>query len=270
MKISSPTPDALPPGGRALFYGVFCWLNRHIIVLRAIGAVFRYWPSFAGRLGFAARASSVKSVLTRPQSFSNRTHAPDLAAGDYLIAMDPGPIYHSDRAFFDARLAGHGLTKVQACADREAQNRLVELSKPETKSFDLIDDYLMWIVFQAIQPVFGTAACKVAVGAGGDVKDTELQRQYLLEIRYVAGQLLAGNSSTLRVQRRAEACADSLRARIEGVSSDLQQAWNVADPPEDIERNAMGLAWISHPVTVQSGALAVTHVEVGNEYLCHL
>src|SRR3954463_8972377 len=117
MKVSTPTPDAMAPGVRALSYGLFCWLNRHLIVLRWIGGILRYWPSFAGRLGMAARASSVKGVLTRPESFSNRTHAPDLVAGDYLIAMDPGPTYHSDRAFFDARLAGHDLTKVQACAD---------------------------------------------------------------------------------------------------------------------------------------------------------
>jgi hypothetical protein len=115
----------------------------------------------------------------------------------------------------------------------------------------------MWIVFHAIQPVFGAAASKVAAGAGGDVNDTGLQRQYLLEIRYVAGQLLAGSLSTLGVQRRAEVRADSLRARIEGVSYDIRKAWNVSGPSEVIERNAVGLAWISHPVTVQSGALVV-------------
>lgn len=254
MKVSTGNPDAMAPGVRALLYGAFCWLNRHIIVLRGFGAVLRYWPFVGAWFGLAARASAVKAVLTRTRSFSNTTHAPDLAAGDYLIAMDPGPTYAADRALVEARLA---VLNVQADADQKAQKLVAKLTQPGVKAFDLIEDYLMWIVFHAIQPVFGAAADDVAVGKGGNVRDRGLQRQYLLEIRYVAGQLLGGNSSTLRVQRRAEACADSLRARIEGLNSDIQKAWGVSDPPEDIQRNAMGLAWISHPVTVQSGALVV-------------
>ena len=207
MKVSTYTPDAMAPGSRRLFYGVFCWLNRHIMVLRGFGVLLRLWPSLGGRLGLAARASAVKGVLTRPRSFSNSAHAPDLVAGDYLIAMDPDPTYHSDRDLLETRLAG--LT-IQVDADQEAKRRIVVVTRE--RSFDLIDDYLMWIAFHAIQPVFGTAASAVAVGAGGDVDDVGLQRQYLLEIRYVAGQLLAGNKSTLSIQRRAEVCANSLRA----------------------------------------------------------
>ena len=89
----------------------------------------------------------------------------------------------------------------------------------------------MWIVFRAMYPLFGSATGRVAAGAHGNVKDRGLQRQYLMEIRYVAGQLLAGSSATLRVQRRAELCADALRARIAGVSNDIQQAWKVPASP---------------------------------------
>ena len=253
MKFSACKPDAMPPGLRALFYGVFCWLNRNIIVLRGMGALLRLWPSLGGLFGLAARARAVTGVLTRPRSFSNTAHAPNLVAGDYLIAMDPGPTYDSDRALLEQRLA---CLNVQVDADGETQRRIPQLKQLGGKSFDLIEDYLMWIAFHAISPVFGTAANSVAVGAGGSVTDIGLQRQYLLEIRYVAGQLLAGSSSTLRVQRRAELCADSLSARIAGVSGQLQNAWGVSNS-KVIERNAVGLAWISHPVTVQSGALVV-------------
>ena len=149
MKVSTGNPDAMPPGIRGLLYGVFCWLNRHIIVLRGIGALLRLWPSFGGRFGLAARAGAVKNVLTRPRSFSNRAHAPNLVAGDYLIAMDPGPTYDADRALLEKRLAG--LT-VRADADQEARRRVVDLRQPGEKSFDLIDDYLMWIAFHAIHP----------------------------------------------------------------------------------------------------------------------
>jgi cytochrome P450 len=254
MKYSTGNPDAMPPGLRSLSYAIFCWLNRHIIVLRGIGALLRLWPSFGGWFGLAARASAVTGVLKRPRSFSNTAHEPNLVSGDYLIAMDPGQTYSSDRALLHARLA---CLNVQVDADQEAQRRLVQLTKLGGKSFDLIEEYLMWIAFHAISPVFGTAASSVAVGAGGNVNDIGLQRQYLLEIRYVAGQLLAGSSSTLRIQRRAELCGDSLCARIAGVSSSIQTAWGVGGSPQEIERNAVGLAWISHPVTVQSGALVV-------------
>jgi hypothetical protein len=171
MKVSTGNPDAMPPGLRGLSYGIFCWLNRHIVVLRGIGAVLRLWPSFGGRFGLAARASAVKSVLTRPRSFSNRAHAPNLVAGDYLIAMDPGPTYDADRDLLERRLA---VLNARAGADREARSRVAELGKLGEKSFDLIDDYLMWIAFRAIQPVFGTAASEVAAGAGGDINDTSL------------------------------------------------------------------------------------------------
>jgi cytochrome P450 len=168
--------------------------------------------------------------------------------------MDPGPTYDADRDLLERRLA---VLNVQADADREAQRRVVELRQLGEKSFDLIEDYLMWIAFHAIQPVFGTAASEVAAGAGGNVNDTGLQRQYLLEIRYVAGQLLAGSLSTPGIQQRAEVRADSLRTRIEGVSEDIRKAWSVSSSFEDIDRNAVGLTWVSHPVTVQSGALVV-------------
>jgi hypothetical protein len=253
MKVSTSKPDTSPPGARGFSYGVFCWLNRHIIVLRGFGALLRLWPSFGGLLGLAARASAVTGVMTRPWSFSNTAHAPNLVAGDYLIGMDPGPTYDSDSALLDGRLAC--LNNVQIDADREAQLQIAQLGR---KPFDLLEDYLMSIVYCAISPVFGTAASRVAVGAGGNVNDIELRRQHLLEIRYVAGQLLAGSASTLRVQRRAEICGDSLHARIAGVSTAIRGAWGAWNATNvDIERNAVGLAWISHPVTVQSGALVV-------------
>ena len=37
----------------------------------------------------------------------------------------------------------------------------------------------MWIVFRAMDPLFGSATDRVAAGAHGNVKDPGLQRQYL-------------------------------------------------------------------------------------------
>lgn len=257
MRVSkNGRPDALPPGVRRILYGVFCWLNRHIIILRGAGFFFRTFPLVGGWFGLAARADAVTGVLTRPRSFSNTAHAANLTSGDYLIGMDPGPAYVADRNLLDARLAALAAT-LPAAADQEVKRLVADLGSQGTKPFDLIENYLMWIVFRAMEPLFASATGRVAAGAHGNVADPGLQRQYLMEIRYVAGQLLAGSSATLRVQRRAELHADALRARIAGVSNDIGRAWGMQASPRFIERNAVGLAWISHPVTVQSGALVV-------------
>ena len=253
------TPDALPPGLRSVSYGIFCWLNRNIRVLRAFGAVLRTWPFVGGWVGVAARADAVKQVLLRTRSFSNTSHVPNLVSGDYLIAMDPGPTYTVDRQLFDQRLAF--LTASQD-ADLEAQQRIKNLWTKPDGHFDLVEDYLMWVVFRAIEKVFDPAvAARISLGGqlGVAAPNQGLEKQFLMESRYVAGQLLAGSTSTLDVQRRAEVCADALRARIRGALGQIRGVWNVnaGVPDAMVERNAVGMAWISHPVTVQSAALVV-------------
>ncbi len=257
MKLSTYEPDALPPGARTLSYGLFCWLNRHITVLRAVGAVLRRWPAVGGWFGMVARASAVKDVLTRTRSFSNTAHAANMVSGDYLIGMDPGPTYTVDRDIVHARLDE---LDVPNASDEAAKTRIAMLESGD-RSFDLIDGYLMWVVFHAMKPLFGSATDAVVAGSADPAAqaavDEGLQRQYMLEIRYVAGQLLAGNLATLELRRRAESCGDALQARIDRVTGPIGTAWGVKSASGDIERNAVGLAWISHPVTVQSGALAM-------------
>ena len=255
MRTVANAPDPTAPGFRRLSYGLFCWLIRTPPVLRGIGWLLRLWPFAGGLFGLVARAYAVKGVLTRPKSFSSTAHAPDLVAGDYLIAMDPGPTYDADRKLLGARL--EFLKDVEAVADREAQRLIAELMQARDRPvFDLIDDYLTWIAFRAISPVFGEAADKLAVGAG-DIHDQGLTRQYFMEIRYVAGQLLGGRSSPMEMRGRAELCGDALRARVSAAAVDIRRSWNVDLPFEAIERNALGLTWVSHPVTVQSAALVL-------------
>ena len=254
MKTSTGNPDSMPPGVRGILYAVVCWLLRHPDALRRIGALLRYWPSLAGRLGQAVRASAAKGVLTRPTSCSNAGHRPNLVAGDYMIAMDPGPTYDDDRKLLEGRLA---ILDVQTGADVEAKRLATQLKQPGQEPFDLLEKYMMWVVFEAIKPVWGGAGSRIAAGASGNTNDRGLQLQYMLEIRYVAGQLLAGGMSTPDIRRRAELCGKALSARMKGVTSDIQKAWNVSIPDNDLERSAAGLSWVSHPVTVQSGALIV-------------
>lgn len=256
MKPEYGRPDPMPPGVRRLFYWGFCWMNRHPRVWRAIGATWRFWPFLSRFWALAARRSAVKHVLTRPRSFSNTSHTANLIAGDFLIGMDPGTTYNADRALFASIL---DRLDVKADADRESRLRIAGLkARTEPPAFDLIDDYLMWVVFSAIKPAFGDAADGVVAASRTCPPDESITRHYLREIRYIAAHLFAGWLAPIDVTRRAEVNAASLRARIDEMTPELCRAWFPSSATEDtrVRRNAIGLAWVSHPVTAQSGALA--------------
>jgi hypothetical protein len=254
MTAQTGRPDAGPPGFGGLFYFAFCWGLRHPRLLRLVGAVLRKTPRLSV---IPARRSAVKNVLTRTRSFSNTSHEANLVAGDFLIGMDPGPTYAQDRALFETFLA---MLKPAADADAEARRRVERLAAEEAPdSFDLVEDYLLWVVFAALKPAFGFAADDLVAASRDFIPDEATERHYLHEVRYVAAQLLGGNLAPTPVRRRAELSAASLRARIEAMTPELAMAWpqTSAMPYSVIRRNAIGLAWVSHPVTVQSAALVV-------------
>lgn len=256
MRAEVGRPDSGPPGLQRLVYFAFCWTIRHPRLLRWIGAVLRSAPRLSP-VPLAARRGAVRKVLTRTSSFSSTSHAANLIAGDFLIGMDPGSTYQHDRALFDSFVAS---LDASADADAEARRRLQQLTaRKSVSSFDLIEDYLLWVVFSAVKPAFGFAADYVVAGSRDVVPDEATERHYLHEVRYVAAHLLAGRLAPAQVRRRAEISAASLRARIAAMTPELGMAWpqTRTAPFSAIQRNAIGLAWVSHPVTVQSGALVV-------------
>ncbi|HEY8357820.1 MAG TPA: hypothetical protein VIL30_10195 [Ramlibacter sp.] len=258
MKPEIGRPESLPPGVRRAVYAVFCWTNRNPRFWRLLGWVLRRWPVLSHLVPFAARRSAVQQVLTRPRSFSSTSHTPNLIAGDYLIGMDPGPRYDADRQLFDAVLSQVRPTLRQA-ADVEAAARIAGLAGvARHDSFDLIEDYLAWVVYAGIQPAFADAAGDIVGGARNARPDEETTRNYLREIKYVAGHLFAGRLAPLEVRQRAEVGAASLKARAHKGLGRLAAAWPGASGigRNALLRNTVGLAWVSHPVTAQSGALA--------------
>lgn len=257
MKAEVGRPDPRPPGFQRLGYAAFCWTTRHPGAWRLLGNLLRRIPRFNLPVPFVARRDSVRKVLTRTRSFSNTSHAPNLIASDFLIGMDPGPTYDADRALFESFL---GMLSPKAHANFEAQKRASDLARRGPGAdFDLIEDYLLWVVFAAIKPAFGAAADYVVAGSRDDVPDEVVQRHYLHEVRYVAAHLLAGRLAPIAVKRRAEVCAAALRARIVTMTPELCLAWPQSSSTaySAIQRNAIGLAWVSHPVTVQSAAQVV-------------
>lgn len=258
MKAHVIAPEAQPPGVRRLSYAIFCWANRRPLVWRFVAAVFRRWPFLSTLAPFAATHDAVTKVLKRPDSFSNTSHAPNLLAGSFMIGMEPGPQYKRDKALFDNVVPTP--EEVRTLADREARRLVQEITHLSEGEFDLVEDYLMWIVLRSTETAFGYAAERIPAGKRGQPGEIELERQYLHELRHVAAQLFAGTVAPQQVLRRAEASALSLNKRIDSTMGILRGSWAGVAPDanrEAITRSAVGLAWVSHPVTVQSGALLV-------------
>jgi len=261
--VSAPfgQPDPSPPGRRRRAYALQCWINRHPLLLRGVGALLRRFPSLGNRFGVAARRSAVRQVLRRTQSFTNKSHATKLVAGDFLIGMDAGPAYDADKKRFAALL---GQLDAAGGANRAAKDCIADLRLDKAwPTFDLIEDYLMWVVLQALKPGFGAAADRVVSGSAvSAAPDRALGRRHMLEVRHVAAHLFGGDGAPADVQRRAELCAAALNARIDDAVPELRLAAAKAGLASgtsraDLSRNARGLAWVSHPVTVQAGALLV-------------
>lgn len=248
-------PDQKSPGSRRLQYAFFCWINRHPNIFRFVGAVLRKWPSMGRVIPIVARKNAIKHVLSRPHSFSNNAHLKNLLAENFQIGMDPGFTYDQDKALFDQVLK---TLKPQEVADAEAKKRIEKL-KNDNVTFDLIEDYFAWVFYEVILKGFGKAASSVIGHPSGMEADEIDKRRYMYEVRHVAAHLFAGSLAPLKIQRRAELCAAALRDRIDKAFFDIEKAWsdvNIKAEKSVIRRTAIGYTWVSHPVTVQSAALA--------------
>ncbi len=244
-----------PQAVRRLVYSVLCWGVHRPGLLRWFGGMVRAMPGLFPL--FVAQRDGLLAALQRTHSFSNSSHRPNLVAGEFLISMDPGPAYDADRALFDHYLARVDQHRASA---NEAQSLCTKLRAPEAGvEFDLIEDYLVWVVLAAVKPAFNGAACTVIYRSSSAPFDREVELRYVHEVRHVAAHLFAGSYAPANVLRRAELAADSLRSRVDAAL--LQMApfapSQFLGDFERIRKTITGLAWVSHPVTVQAGALMV-------------
>jgi cytochrome P450 len=226
--------------------------------VRWIGALFARWPALGGSF-VVARRQAVQDVLRRPESFTNASHRPHLVAGDFLIGQESGPGYDRDRAIFKGVLDALAAGPLQGDADGEARSRAARFAAEPGRPFDLIEDYLMWVVLHPLLRGFGAAAPWLVSGSRGIEADEALALRYMHEVRHVAAHLFGGAEAPVEVLRRAEISAAALQERIGRVLPEIALSWTHAPtaPYAALRRNALGLTWVSHPVTVQAGALAM-------------
>ncbi len=112
---------------------------------------------------------------------------------------------------------------------------------------DLIDDFLIWVVWGELRKTLGDNAATLTDGSPDD------DHALLMELRFLGAHLVVGGVAPKAVTARAQEKAWSLEARV-------ARAWP-GDPAQadvkDVRRNAVGMMWVGHPATVQAGALAL-------------
>lgn len=205
-----------------------------------------------------ARYRTLRALFRREASFSNTAHAPCMPADpNFLIGMEAGPACQRERAFLTGVLPSP-----QACASASAvtSKALIQsLQRSSVHAFNLVDDYMEPLVWSALRQAFGSAATQIEKGTGPEASACPMKamKKLFLELRYLGAHLIVGGVAPRRIQIRAVNMARRVKARVRanlGTIRFAARAFANADAAS-IERNAVGLMWVGHPATVQSGAL---------------
>ena len=216
-------------------------------MLRLIAWVARRQPWFGRLIKAAATRADVVSTFERQLAFSSTSHRPNLIAGDFVIGMETGARHSAERALIDAQFPP--AQDFGAHAAPEARRRTGALLGGSEREFDLIDDYMVPLAWQGISGAFGARLPQLP--AGGEM---------LMNLRYLGAHLIVGPVATEAVQKRARDSAAEVNAWVRANIEPLQQAWTHgghAPDREDVARNVVGMLWVGHPATAQSGALVM-------------
>lgn len=216
-------------------------------LLRLVMTLLRRFP-LLNRLApspvMASRAT-LDAAMARTADFSHAAHLPNLPAGEFVIGFDDGPHMSADRAMLiDWIKRAH---PPGSAAATESAARLHFIRQEGLTRIDLIDDYLIWVVWRELGKTLGPQA-----GALTDqTRDDEVA--LLMELRYLGAHLVVGAVAPEKVTARAKAKAEALRTRVTRVWPDIPGQ----PSQQDVRRNAVGMMWVGHPATVQAGALVI-------------
>lgn len=205
------------------------------------------WLSHLAKM--VASRHDVVTTFQRPHSFSSTAHRPNLVAGDFVIGMESGPRHTAERSLLTSHLPV--AADFAKYADIESIKLIKALRERPTKTFDLVEDYMVPVAWEAIGQSFGNRLPRIPPGD-----------PMFMDLRYVGAHLIAGTVATAQVKTRAMESAARLNTWVRSNISGLQAAWSTAGPVsrEAVARNVVGLLWVGHPATVQSGALLVQEI----------
>ena len=176
---------------------------------------------------------------------------------NFLIGMDAGPACEKERKFLTDALPSPADC---AKASGDTSKALIEsIRKSSGHAFNLVDDYMVPIVWSALRQLFGSAATDIEKGVGPDASGCPMaaKKELLLDLRYLGAHLLVGGIAPRSIQTRAEVSARRVNARVGWQVGAIQAALRAFRPKSgaSITRDAVGLMWVGHPATVQAGAL---------------
>lgn len=211
------------------------------------------WLSHLAKI--VASRHDVVTTFQRPHSFSSTAHRPNLVAGDFAIGMESGPRHSAERKLLRSKLPA--ATEFAQYADDEGTKLIKTLREGPARTFDLVEEYMVPLAWQAMSRAFGNLLPPIPRGD-----------PMFMDLRYVGAHLIAGAVATEKVQARAMESAARLNAWVRSNIAGLQQDWSAggwAGPVrpvsrEAVARNVVGLLWVGHPATVQSGALLVQEI----------
>ena len=216
-------------------------------LLRLLMTLLRHFP-LLNRLApspVMATRATLNAAMARTADFSHAAHLPNLPAGAFVIGFDTGPHMHADRAMlidWIRRASSPG-----DAAAEQSRARLTALREDRRTAIDLIDDYLLGVVWSELRMTLGAAAAALTDGSAKD------EYALLMELRFLGAHLVVGSVAPASVNRRADQKAAELHARVDRAWPDLP-----GQPAQaDVRRNAVGMMWVGHPATVQAGALVI-------------
>lgn len=230
---------------RSLSYQGVSAMIHQPAMLRLLAWVARRQPWFGRMIKAAATRADVVSTFERQLAFSSTSHRPNLIAGDFVIGMETGERHDAERRLIDAQFPP--AQDFGACAAVEARRRSDELLGGLAREFDLVDDYMVPLAWQAISGAFGAR-----------LPDLPPDDPMLMNLRYLGAHLIVGPVATEAVQKRARDSAAAVNAWVRSNIEPLHKAWThggLAPDREDVARNVVGMLWVGHPATAQSGAL---------------
>ena len=227
--------------------------------LRALAVVIQKNPRIRGFLRTVATRDDVVGVFERPLAFSNSAQRPNLVAGDFAIGMESGPRHACERALLMQKLQPP--PNFAARASAESRRLVHDLRAGPVRRFDLVTDYMAPVVWQAMGGAFGAALPPLPSGD-----------PVFLHLRNIGAHLIVGGVATEAVQRRARESAAQLTAWVQARLPALQTVWGLPGTAhrEAVARNVVGMLWVGHPATVQSGALLIQELLVRPKVLREL
>lgn len=253
------TGSAMPHSAGWLKYQLVSRVVHMPALMRLVASLLRRYPAL-GRFGpIAARHSAVTAVFRRQRSFSNTAHAPNLVAGAFAIGMEDGPRHESERSFLKRVLPSPD--DFGRASRQESQRRMALIRSKPGGTFDLVDDYMVWVAWSALRQALGAPAAAIEAGQGqkGATATDATMKPLFTALRSLGAQLIIGAVAPQTVLQRAHRCAAALHGRIDPQDAALHRAWAGMSPPSNsaVLRNAVGLTWVGHPATVQAGALVM-------------